>query len=137
MLLPRLLADAVLMLHALFTVFVVFGLLLILIGLHLKWRWVRNFWFRTAHLLAIGLVAGQAWSGIICPLTILESHYRQLAGQAAYPGSFMAYWVHDFLFWEAEPWVFSLAYTAFGGLVLFTFFFGSPHWPSWWRHRDG
>ena len=53
--------------------FVLFGLVAILLGLVLGWPWVRNFWFRVGHLAAIGVVAGQALAGLICPLTVLET----------------------------------------------------------------
>jgi hypothetical protein len=51
------LADAVLVLHAGVVLFVVAGLALTLVGGALRWRWVRNFWFRAAHLAAINDIA--------------------------------------------------------------------------------
>lgn len=115
---PRILADAVLVLHAAYIVFVVGGLMVILLGGWLGWRWVRNPWFRVIHLAAIGWVVGQAWLGIDCPLTTLEIHWRERAGGEVYPVSFVAYWVRRLCFFQAPPWVFTTAYTAFGGLVL-------------------
>ena len=53
-------ADALLLIHVLFVAFVVFGLLLILIGKPLRWAWVRNPYFRVAHLAAIGVVVLQS-----------------------------------------------------------------------------
>jgi len=38
-------ADALLVLHVLFVVFVVLGLVAIFVGKFLSWRWVRNHWF--------------------------------------------------------------------------------------------
>jgi hypothetical protein len=125
----RLLADLLLLIHVSFVVFVVFGLLLTVTGLLLRWRWVRNFWFRAAHLLAIAVVVGQAWSGVMCPLTTWENQLRLRAGEAAYPGSFVAYWLHRLLYYRAEPWVFTICYSVFGALVLATFVFGAPQWP--------
>ncbi len=49
------LADAIVIIHALFVAFVVFGMAAIVVGLVLRWGWVRNFWFRVLHLAAIGL----------------------------------------------------------------------------------
>jgi len=49
----RLLADAVLALHAAFVAFVVLGLVAILVGGALGWRWVRGPRFRALHLAAI------------------------------------------------------------------------------------
>ena len=57
-------------------------------------------------------------------------HLRRQAGQQSYPGDFIGYWAHRLIFFDAEPWVFTLAYTLFGLLVLGTFVFGPPHWPG-------
>jgi polyferredoxin len=69
----------------------------------LRWTWVRNFWFRLIHLSMIGVVVGEAWCGIICPLTRWENGLRERAGQAAYSGGFFANWLHDMMFFQAEP----------------------------------
>lgn len=114
----RTLADVVLVVHVGFVVFVVFGLLLILLGGLLGWAWVRFPLFRLLHLLAIGQVVGQAWLGIICPLTTLEMWLREMAGDVTYQGTFIAYWLQKILFYQAPPWVFTLCYTLFGSLVV-------------------
>jgi len=49
-------ADAVLAMHAGFIAFVVVGQAAILVGIALRWRWVRGLWFRVLHLGAIGFV---------------------------------------------------------------------------------
>ncbi len=116
----RLLADLVLILHVSFVVFVVFGLIFILCGGLRGWKWIRNPWFRSAHLGAIALVVIQAWFGIICPLTILENHLREKAGAYAYGGSFIAYWLHKALFFQVAPWIFGLCYTLFGIAVIYS-----------------
>jgi hypothetical protein len=121
-----LLADAILIVHALFVAFVVLGLVLILLGLWRGWPWVRNFWFRLAHLVAIGIVVLQAWAGVLCPLTVWENALRERAGEAAYAGSFIQHWLHRLLFWQAEPWVFTAVYTVFGVAVALTWIIGRP-----------
>ena len=83
------LADAVLLLHFSFVVFVIIGLALIVTGGALRWQWIRNGWFRLAHLGAIGIVVAQAWLGKVCPLTILEMWLRRQAGQSGYEGGFI------------------------------------------------
>ena len=112
------LADVVLIIHAAFVGFVVFGLVLILLGGLLRWRWIRNPWFRTLHLGGIVLVVVQAWLGIVCPLTILELSLRERAGQATHDGTFISYWLHRLLYYEAPAWVFVACYTAFGLIVV-------------------
>lgn len=121
-----LLADGVLVTHALFVAFVVLGQALILAGLLLHWRWVGNFRFRMAHLAAIGIVMLQAWLGVLCPLTILENALRRRAGEAAYTGSFIEHWLHRIIFYDAEPWVFTIVYSAFAAVVAATWFYGRP-----------
>lgn len=114
-------ADATVALHASFIVFVIGGQCLILLGWWRDWRWPRGFVFRSLHLLAILFVVLEAWFGILCPLTLLESHFRELAGGAGHPGSFVGYWLHRLIFYQAPSWVFTVAYTAFAGLVVASF----------------
>ena len=111
-------ADLVLYLHVSFVVFVVVGLVLIFTGNALGWPWIRNGWFRLAHLVAIAIVVLQAWLGVICPLTKLEMWLRARAGDAVYPGAFIAHWAEEILYYDAPAWVFTLCYTAFGLLVV-------------------
>ena len=120
------LANTVLVLHAAFVMFVIIGLLLIVIGGVLKWAWVRNRWFRWLHLAAIGYVVAESWLGVDCPLTTLELWLRQQAGQVAYNGDFIAFWLRKILFFQAPPWVFTACYTAFAVLVLASWLFFPP-----------
>jgi hypothetical protein len=113
-----LLADLVLIVHALFVGFVVFGLAIVLIGGVMDWRWVRNIWFRGAHLLATLFVVLQQWAGMICPLTTWEMDLRTSAGGRTYEDSFIVYWLHELIFYQAPPWVFTLAYTMFAVAVI-------------------
>ena len=122
----RLAADLVLYLHVAFVVFVVAGLLLIVAGCFTGWQWIRNGWFRLAHLAAIIIVVLQAWLGVLCPLTTLEMWLRNKAGDAVYPGAFIAHWVEQFLYYDAPAWVFTLCYTAFGLLVAATWIWVRP-----------
>ncbi len=120
------LADVVVVVHALFVGFVVVGMMAIVAGLVLGWGWVRNVRFRVLHLGAIGVVALQAMVGVACPLTVLEDHLRRLAGQETYPGAFVGYWAHRLIFVRAEPWAFTLAYVLFATAVLVAFVLGPP-----------
>ena len=122
----RLAADALLVLHVGFVIFVVLGLALIWIGGGLGWSWVRNPWFRIAHLIGIAIVVLQAWLGQICPLTIWEMALREKAGDATYAGSFIAHWLQELLYYEAPMWVFAVCYTVFGLLVVASWYFIRP-----------
>ena len=119
-------ADAVLVLHVLFVVFVVVGLLLIMTGRLLSWSWVSNWWFRVSHLVAIGVVVLQSWLGVICPLTRLEMALREKAGDATYAGGFVSHWLETILYYRAPAWVFAVCYSAFGLLVLLSWYWVPP-----------
>jgi Protein of Unknown function (DUF2784). len=122
----RVLADLILFLHSSFVVFVIAGLVFVLIGGLRGWRWVRNPWFRLAHLLAIAVVVAQAWLGVLCPLTTLEMTLRAHAGDAVYPGSFIAHWLESLLYYRAPAWVFTVCYTVFGFLVVASWYAVHP-----------
>ena len=119
-------ADLLLFGHVLFVAFVVVGLALILIGKPLHWGWVRNPWFRIAHLTAIGIVALQSWVGIICPLTTWEMTLREYAGDSTYSGSFIAHWLESLLYFQAPAWVFTVCYTVFAAIVVVSWFWVRP-----------
>jgi len=120
------LADAVLLLHFLFVFFVIGALVVTLVGGYRRWSWVRNYYFRLAHLLCIGIVVLQSWLGVICPLTTLEMWLRGLAGDKQYSGSFIGYWLEYFLYYQAPLWVFILTYSLFGLLVILTWVYLPP-----------
>ena len=122
----KLLSDLVFIAHLSFVLFVVAGLALILIGAWRGWGWVRNPWFRIAHLVAIGVVVLQAWLGRLCPLTTWEMALRERAGEATYAGSFIAHWLQALLYYEAPIWVFAIAYTVFGALVVASWMWVRP-----------
>lgn len=114
-----LLADIILLIHFAFVLFVVSGLPLIWIGAAAGWRWIRNRRYRITHLAAILLVSAEAAAGIWCPLTVWEDALRG----ATPDRGFIARWIHALLYYDLPPWVFTLAYCTFAGLVTLT----------WWR----
>lgn len=119
-------ADLLLFVHVLFVAFVVFGLAAILIGKLLGWAWVRNPWFRIAHLSAIGIVVLQSWVGVICPLTNWEMALRERAGDTVYSGSFISHWLESVLYFQAPMWVFTVCYTVFAAVVITSWFWVRP-----------
>ena len=122
----QLLADAILVIHALFIAFVILGFVLIVIGMFRHWGWIKNLWFRLSHLLAIGIVVAESWFGGICPLTEWESRLREAAGGVGYADSFIQHWLQKIVFYDFAPWVFTVAYTVFGMLVLLAWILAPP-----------
>src|SRR5687768_11597116 len=124
--LARIAADFIVMIHAGYVAFVVVGQLLILLGWLARWQWIRNVWFRGLHLTAIVVVVLESWFGIVCPLTTLEQWLRVQGGETTYRGDFLGQVVHDLLFFDWEPWVFTTMYTVFGGIIVLTLLFVPP-----------
>ncbi|MCA9140655.1 MAG: DUF2784 domain-containing protein [Planctomycetales bacterium] len=124
----RMAADVIVAIHFSYVAFVVLGVPITIIGGLLGWNWVRNRWFRGIHLAMILVVVLEAWAGITCPLTTWEKEMRGAAGDANYDGDFIANWLHDAMFFQAEPWVFTVGYTVFGGLVIAILVFVPPRW---------
>lgn len=78
-----LLADALVLVHLAFILFVVAGAVLL-------FRWPRLVWL---HIPAVLWGAYVEFSGTICPLTPLENQWRARAGQAGYEGGFIEHYV--------------------------------------------
>lgn len=119
---PAALADLLVFVHLGYVTFVIAGLLLIWLGVLCGWGWVRRPLFRVPHLVCTLIVPLEALAGILCPLTTWERDLRLEAGQFPEDISFLARLARDILFYRAPEWVFTVAYVAFGLLVLGTFF---------------
>ena len=76
-------ADAVLLLHLGFILFVLLGGLLVL-----RWRWAP-----LLHLPAAAWGVYVELSGGLCPLTPLENRLRSAAGEAGYTGGFIEHYL--------------------------------------------
>jgi Protein of Unknown function (DUF2784) len=118
------LADAIVVVHFLTVLFVLAGVPLVYVGVALRWAWVRNRRWRVVHLGAIVFIAAESLLGIACPLTVWEYALR---GQQ-YAGGFIERWIDQLLFYDAPPWVFTVAYVAFAALVLVTWVAVPPTW---------
>jgi hypothetical protein len=79
----RVMADAILILHLAFVLFVVLGGLAVL-------RWPRLVWLHVPAVLWGVLIEYTGW---ICPLTPLEVALRRLAGQVGYAGGFIEHYI--------------------------------------------
>lgn len=79
----RVLADAILVIHLCFVVFVALGGFLVL-----RWRWVA--WLHLPAAIWGALIEFMGW---ICPLTPLENELRRLGGDAGYAGGFIDHYI--------------------------------------------
>jgi len=86
-----LLADLVLVLHAAFILFVVFGGLLVL--------WRRPVAWLHIPAAAWGILI--EFTGWLCPLTFLENDLRQAAGDSGYEGGFVDHYLAPLVYPDA------------------------------------
>lgn len=101
----RILADATVVLHLAFVLFVILGGLIVA-------RWRQVAW---VHLPAAAWGAWIEFAGWVCPLTPLENWLRERGGGTAYTSSFIEHYLMPILYPESLSsglqWV-------LGGLVL-------------------
>ncbi|MDQ4134177.1 MAG: DUF2784 domain-containing protein [Actinomycetota bacterium] len=81
-------ADAVMLLHFGFILFVAAGAVL-------TWRWPKLMW---AHLPALAWGVGTVAIGFPCPLTWAEQELRTLGGAGGYDGGFVDHYIEDVLY---------------------------------------
>ncbi len=85
-----LLADSIVVVHALFVLFVIAGSFLVI-----RWRWIA--WIHVPAAVWGALIEFQGW---ICPLTPLENDLRRLAGEGGYRGGFVETYLLRWLYPE-------------------------------------
>jgi hypothetical protein len=101
----RFLADALVVFHFCFVLFVITGGLFVL-----RWRWMA-----LLHIPAAmwGMIV--EWTGWICPLTPLENHLRERGGDVAYEGDFVNHYIMPVLYPDGLTRDFQIT---FGTLIL-------------------
>ena len=87
---PAVLADAVLVVHGMFVLWAVFGVIAV-------WRWPR---LALLHLPALAWAVWIEATGGVCPLTPLEVSLRRAAGEAGYSGGFLEHYLGGILYPE-------------------------------------
>lgn len=117
--LPSLLADAVVLMHLGFILFVVLGGFLVL------WRrWIA--WLHIPAALWGAWVSGAGW---ICPLTPLENWLRRHAGEAGYTGDFTSHYLMPIIYPEGLTRELQIAIAVFVlvlNAVVYTLVFRRP-----------
>lgn len=84
----QLAADAVVLLHFAFVIFVLAGGMLAM-------RWPRVIWIHIPAALWGVLIEVAGW---VCPLTPLENYLREQGGAAGYQGDFIAHYIVPVLY---------------------------------------
>ncbi|MEL7060814.1 MAG: DUF2784 domain-containing protein [Acidobacteriota bacterium] len=109
--LARWIADLILVVHAAFVLFVVFGALLVA-------RWPRLAWL---HLPAVAWGFTVEATGWFCPLTDFENAWRRQAGEQGYEGGFLEHYLLSMLYPEGltrtHQWLMALFVVVVNGVL--------------------
>jgi hypothetical protein len=101
----RIVADMVVVVHLTFIAFVAGGSLLV-------WQWPRLLW---PHVAVVAWAAAIVTVGFTCPLTPLEKHLRERAVHSSYDGGFIDHYLSGVVY----PGRFTvLARLLVGGLIV-------------------
>ncbi|MFB0526157.1 MAG: DUF2784 domain-containing protein [bacterium] len=114
----KILADAIIVVHFLFILFMLFGFLLTAYTLFFRQKFFNWWLFRSLHLLGIFYVASLSILGKYCPLTILENELRlKHEVSSVYSGSFIIHYLEKLIYPDVNPLVIQIP-TVF--LAIFT-----------------
>lgn len=120
-----LLADAVALAHLAFIVFVVVGGFAVL-------RYPRLAWVHVPVFLWGALISFYNWT---CPLTPLEKHLRQKAGEGGYDGGFIDHYILPVIYPETALGEFPRAGFIAAGIFVLAIN-GAIYWRLWRKRRN-
>ncbi|MBD3402958.1 DUF2784 family protein [candidate division GN15 bacterium] len=121
------LADLLLVIHVLWVVWMVSGVVIALLGFVRPKLWGLTI-FRITHLVGMALTASTPiWSDGICPLTIWEYQLREGADN---PRSLLSRIFHDLIYWDV-PLIYLSLLSAAAALITVVLFILRPPWKSY------
>ena len=114
----KIFADAIIVVHFLYILFMLLGFLLTGYALFFREKFFDWWLFRSLHLLGIFYVASLSILGKYCPLTILENELRlKYEVFSVYSGSFIVHYLEKLVYPDVNPLVIQIP-TVF--LAIFT-----------------
>jgi len=117
------LASIVVLIHLAYFVFVIYGFVAIVIGPKLRWAWIRNPWFRIAHVFSVFIVLAEDAFGLNCPLNVAEASLRSPEADA---GNVLDLLLHHTLSERALD----VLYWTLGPTLILLLFIVRPNWRS-------
>lgn len=91
-----LLIKLIIGLHALWVLFILFGFFWTAAAYFIHRRFFDFFWFRTLHLVGVSMVSALSFTGLYCPLTIIENYLR-IRNAIAYDNGFILHYAQKWL----------------------------------------
>ncbi|MBM4068456.1 MAG: DUF2784 domain-containing protein [Planctomycetes bacterium] len=117
------LANVIVAIHLGYLLFVIGGMLAIVLGMVLRWQWIRNPWFRFTHMAMILIVAFEAVIGFECPLTTWEHAFR---GESFDSQTFVGKCLQWLMFPEIPEQYLNMIYYLFAAAVVASFIIAPP-----------
>jgi hypothetical protein len=114
-------ADAVILIHIAYFVFVVGGFAGIVLGPHAGAKWIYNPWIRLAHVTAVWIVLLEDIFDVPCVLSVMEANLK--AQSAALNGS-LDLLLHHTISPQALDWI----YWTLGPTSIVLLFVVKPRW---------
>lgn len=111
-----LLADVLLVIHAVIAAFITLGFVVIPLGAWRNWSIARARRLRQLHLIAVLFVAAESLLGVACPLTVWEDAARGADSSAQ--GGFIAKTLRAVLYYDMPLWWFGVVYVSAAMLAL-------------------
>jgi hypothetical protein len=123
-------ANLVAVVHIAYFLFIVGGMVAIVASLRRHIPWVRNPWFRVAHIVAIYIVLFEEITGFPCPLNILQWTLRGPADGVNESTSGVGGLLDYLLYHTISSLALDIMYWSFGALVLLMLWLVPPRWPT-------
>lgn len=122
----KILADAIVVIHFIWILFMLLGFILTLLGFWQKGffdRWL----LRTIHLFGIAYVSLLAIMGKYCPITVWENILREKYDfTLTYPGSFMIHYAEKLVYPDVNPLIIQIPTTFIAVFIVLIFIFRPP-----------
>ena len=127
-------ANLVAVVHIAYFLFIVGGMVAIVASLRRPVPWVRNPWFRIAHIAAIYIVLFEELTGFPCPLNILQWTFRGPANGVNESTSGVGGLLDYLLYHVISPLALDIMYWSFGALAILMIWLVPPRLPTTrWR----
>ena len=115
-------SEIVLLFHFSIFLFIILSFILIPLGYHKKWKWVKNKYYRLIHLILMGIIFIETILGFMCPLTILENFLRNNLRI----NNKITQIIHQIMYWDLPTYQFIILYLLSLLYLIFLWFFFKP-----------
>jgi hypothetical protein len=112
--------------HIAIASFIVFFIVAIPLGGRLGWVFIRLFWWRCAHVAAMGVVAAQKALGNACFLSVWERRLVDIANEVPHHAPVFQAIGERVLYWNLPLWFFTWLYACLFAFVIALWFVVPP-----------